>query len=943
MKRICSLARFLLLCLLLWTGAFCTIQAQGFFVQSPRAFGVSLVHIENLPGGYQLQTGTSYLPLPDSSFYISFGDLRLDTLGNEVSWDSIALVTGPTIFWNYAQLSGTDLIRYTQTANTTMWTVEKVHLDGTPVWSHFYSSSLAYMTIVNAVQNQTGDIFLSTTDQNTADLGGTTNMILYKYDNEGELLWTLNQPSIDSSWTIPLISPTQDGGCLLNVMIIGPTYNTSIIQKISVSGEIMWSDTTNNATGEAQENSLGDIFINMVHYVNQQVNHFETKKYTSSGQPVWSINDATATALATNGDFLSVKNNNFSSTNFFARYDSSGTLLWKKNYSFLPEQLEVVGSKPTPDNGFILAIRDDLRLRVLKMDAEGNVYPGSITGKVAIDENVNCLIDSVEPDLVNWKIQLLGTEYSLYTTIDSSGYYNLQDIPGDNYEFSTITPSTLWESCIGELNIVIPDTGTLTINQDFPIQVLADCPFMTVDIGTPVLRRCFASTYSVHYCNEGTITADSAYVQVILDPFLNFISASIPYSQTGDTVYFSLGSVPSLACGDFSFNVTVDCDSAQLGQTLCVSARIFPDTICNPPANWSGALLEGSGYCDGDSVRFALRNIGVAPTSNGLNFIIADDHVIMLNQPLPTVQPGNIHNVTVPANGTTWRLIADQEPNAPGNEMPSVGVEGCGPGVPNPWGFLLQFANRDGNPFADQDCHEVVGSYDPNDKQAFPIGVDSEHFIEPSTPLDYQIRFQNTGTDTAFTVVVKDTLSAWLDPATFRPGASSHPYTWALSGAGILTFSFENILLPDSNANEAASHGFLQFSIDQRPENPLGALLENRAGIYFDFNPPVMTNTVWHTIGYNFLTSSIREPKTPLPLLQVSPNPAHDVVTVSMNNFFQPGQQLILRNILGTVVQEIPVLSSTVEIQRSGTPIGLYFIELKEGGKVLGTGKVIWQ
>ena len=63
------------------------------------------------------------------------------------------------------------------------------------------------------------------------------------------------------------------------------------------------------------------------------------------------------------------------------------------------------------------------------------------------------------------------------------------------------------------------------------------------------------------------------------------------------------------------------------------------------------------------------------------------------------------------------------------------------------------------------------------------------------TILDYQIRFQNTGSDTAFTVIVVDSLSSHLNPSTIQWGLSSHPYTVDVSGMGTptLKFTFNNI------------------------------------------------------------------------------------------------------------------------------------------------------
>jgi uncharacterized repeat protein (TIGR01451 family) len=76
----------------------------------------------------------------------------------------------------------------------------------------------------------------------------------------------------------------------------------------------------------------------------------------------------------------------------------------------------------------------------------------------------------------------------------------------------------------------------------------------------------------------------------------------------------------------------------------------------------------------------------------------------------------------------------------------------------------------------------VIGSFDPNDKRGFPLGWQDQHLLERNQDIEYMIRFQNTGNDTAFLVVVRDTLPvATLDPGTLRPISASHDYTWDVS------------------------------------------------------------------------------------------------------------------------------------------------------------------
>jgi Big-like domain-containing protein len=136
----------------------------------------------------------------------------------------------------------------------------------------------------------------------------------------------------------------------------------------------------------------------------------------------------------------------------------------------------------------------------------------------------------------------------------------------------------------------------------------------------------------------------------------------------------------------------------------------------------------------------------------------------------------------------------------------------------------------------------VRGSYDPNEKLVTPSGR-----ILRTASLHYHVGFQNVGTDTAFTVVVRDTIDAGLDLATFRSGASRHPYTLELNGRKII-WKFAGIDLPDSNASEPNSHGFFEYTIQPSTAAPDGALLRNFADIYFDFNSAVTTNTTVNTI-----------------------------------------------------------------------------------------------
>ncbi|MFK7771304.1 MAG: T9SS type A sorting domain-containing protein [Saprospiraceae bacterium] len=152
----------------------------------------------------------------------------------------------------------------------------------------------------------------------------------------------------------------------------------------------------------------------------------------------------------------------------------------------------------------------------------------------------------------------------------------------------------------------------------------------------------------------------------------------------------------------------------------------------------------------------------------------------------------------------------------------------------------------DANP--DNNClvwsQTVTGSYDPNDKRNF-IG-ESEWggpFYNQTERMQYAIRFQNVGNDTAFTVVVRDTLDEeYLDVTTLRGFTGSHDMEVQFEDSNVLIFTFNNILLVDSMTNEPASNGWVNFDIDLKQSIPLHTEIRNKAAIYFDYNAPVITN-----------------------------------------------------------------------------------------------------
>lgn len=182
---------------------------------------------------------------------------------------------------------------------------------------------------------------------------------------------------------------------------------------------------------------------------------------------------------------------------------------------------------------------------------------------------------------------------------------------------------------------------------------------------------------------------------------------------------------------------------------------------------------------------------------------------------------------------------------------------------------------------------EFVCAYDPNDKLVNPDR--DNDFIFQGENLVYTIRFQNTGNAPAFDVVLRDTLDESLDVRTFRFLESSHTdvLTTTLDDDRYLTFNFNNIFLPDSLSDPLGSQGYVTYFISPKEDIPLQTEIQNTASIYFDSNPPIVTNT----------TNSIKEePSNTSNLVQLNhtiyPIPAQEEVIIQLEKSIPNDMQL---------------------------------------------------
>jgi len=202
--------------------------------------------------------------------------------------------------------------------------------------------------------------------------------------------------------------------------------------------------------------------------------------------------------------------------------------------------------------------------------------------------------------------------------------------------------------------------------------------------------------------------------------------------------------------------------------------------------------------------------------------------------------------------------------------------------------------------------------------------------------LEYTIYFQNTGADTATYVRIDNEIPYELDINTFELLSYSHDvelqYNYFINPR-LISFTYENIMLPDSNVNEPGSHGFVKYRI--KPLNSLlvGDSILNSAEIYFDFNAPVPTNTVTTTI---IDPLSINEGQVKNDQLKVFPNPVNNQITIQFYCNQPDAVSIDLFNIFGQHIKSVSIESlnngehqQTIDV--SDLSNGIYLVRFGNG------------
>lgn len=325
-----------------------------------------------------------------------------------------------------------------------------------------------------------------------------------------------------------------------------------------------------------------------------------------------------------------------------------------------------------------------------------------------------------------------------------------------------------------------------------------------------------------------------------------------------------------------------------------------------------------------NQVYLRCENYGTIPMDAEVTFTFDADQTWLGSSVEPTTTIGNTATWSFPAMpiGAVQQIVVD---------LNTAAIVPLGTAITHT--MIADPTSTDENPqdnvYAFNDS--VVGSYDPNDKLLSPAVLTPIDVALGETPIEYTIRFQNTGTYHAERVVILDTLSSELQWESMRFIASSHAHNWYITD-GVLHVIHNNIMLPESNANEPASHGFFTFSMLPKTNLGNGAVIENIAHIVFDFNEPIVTEPAVFMVDIGAGIAATTNGNA----LRVHPNPAQDRIQLTngmilpyriMNALGQPMQQGLLAPGAWLDVQALPAGAYIMETTEAGARTSLRFVK----------------
>lgn len=743
----------------------------------------------------------------------------------------------------------------------------KTDANGTQIWKYLYTNSALYDAIPS------GDNFLLVGWKGNSGSAASRGLVI-SINSEGIMQW--NQSfMISTNAIVKRIFPTADGNFLMvgRANATGAGYNGIFLRKIAPDGTQIWRVT--HDTGFREEpmfssnsnfhglpmgavqlpdgsvwltNSYNDADLVMLHFSPEGA-LLEEKIY---GNNIWREYPYDLQLLPDGGWLIAGTAKKTAPPNqlngFVMRTDVGGQELWRKYYGGETATDRLFSGAPMPDGQLLFSGMSNAPSGggsghadgwLLKTEADGNVLPWVVNGKIVLDINSDCIANPGEPPAAGWFVLAENDSPRLLMT-DAEGYFQL-NTGNQSTHFTVQAPHPNdWIICNNGQTVASssanPAASLIFVAQQFN----SECPLTEVSITQPDLVRCDTSRFFVTVANNGLGSSENLLLHLDLDPALTLISASEPFSQNGTTLSIDLLPLEGLKSKIVEIRVALKCH-VQLGATHPVVATISPlafAPLFNTPR------YTATGACDGNFARFELSNLGGSEGGTMPYFRVMADDLLAVDWTqvnLPEGAPPHI--LSFPADGRTWRVEMGPFPGYPREHFPAATVEGCGTGINGLHSVSYMNVWRPTDPAPEISVMLPTNTTGVPNKIAEAVhGLGTYNLHADLGRLEFTARMPNPLPHPAQTVKFSLSLSPTLDIRTFRVLSSNTPATVSITEDSTINILMENLQL-DTGATIASSV-MVRFVVSPFPNTPPDAdaashfLIQGKA--YFDQTGPVI-------------------------------------------------------------------------------------------------------
>jgi uncharacterized repeat protein (TIGR01451 family) len=514
-----------------------------------------------------------------------------------------------------------------------------------------------------------------------------------------------------------------------------------------------------------------------------------------------------------------------------------------------------------------------------------------------------------------------------------------------SYGYSVLRLTTYLGDGTSRMDTLLHGTPRVYVGHHFTESGVYTVKSVLDSAGYPIDSITFADTVNLcstlhltSYVDHSGTCSDSGAAYMPNPYTIEVDSAGHPVDTLTSTSFFYTTSAGTPSGTIYSFKVITEPSGYVVS---CPSTGILYDTVVSGSSSYPSSWYMAMGFtCDTTAFDFHIWGTFSGGLSGACSHVYAYEYgcatvpndTITINYSPKYVYDSNSAGMTPLATGTGWVkfYIPSMAPDSLVDFICFFGVSGTdtfSPGDTTYTTWTIDPIAGDTHPY--NNVHSSVdtirSSYDPNEKTVYPQGN-----IDAGTTLQYTIGFENTGNDTAFNIHVQDTLSNNLDITTFQLVSASAYVITELSkdaaGQNIVKFDFPHINLLD-RSHPGKNTGSVQYSIAAKKGLAKGTVITNEAGIYFDYNPVVMTGKTVNNIGTPAGVAKVINSSN----VALYPNPATDVLTISMQN--ANFNNLTIFNSMGQAMLSQPMTATqsavTVGINVHSFPAGVYFVNLQ--------------